>query len=89
MEVLKVQCWTDNTAPVQAKKDRPKMMTLEMSKSIVFVYRVADGTSSLVVVCRKSGKPSVYNAAINHAVSMLDKGRRGNLFFQFTSNFHH
>lgn len=64
---------------MQVKKDRPRVITLEMSsKSIVYVYRVADGTTSLVVVCRKSGKPSVYRAAMERAVVMLDKGMGSN-----------
>jgi hypothetical protein len=58
---------------VQAKKDRPKVITLEMSGKIVFIHRV--GEASLVTVCRKASKPSGYRTAIEQAVSMLDKGK--------------
>jgi hypothetical protein len=59
---------------VLAKKERPKVLTLETSRSIVVhIYRV--GEASLVTICRKSVKAHGYKPAINHAVTMLNKGR--------------
>jgi len=63
---------TFSTDIMQAKKDKPKVITLEMSNRIVFVHRVG-GEASLVTVCRKSTKPAGYRSAIDLAVSMLDR----------------
>jgi hypothetical protein len=57
---------------VLAKKDRSKAVELEMNRYVAFIHRVAD--AHLVIVCRKSAKPSSYRQQTHNAVLMLEKG---------------
>jgi len=63
---------TLSTDILQAKtKERPELITLEMSKQIVIICRVGD--ASLVSICRKSTNPTHYQPAIERAAVMLEK----------------
>jgi len=62
---------TFSTDILMSKKERPKLLTLEMSRQLVFVHRI--GEACLVVVCKKNLKSPNYRPAILHAVNMLSK----------------
>jgi len=62
---------TLSTDLMASKKERPKLLTLETSRQIVYIHRV--GEASLMAICRKSIKSPAYKPAINHAVTMLNK----------------
>jgi len=62
---------TLSTDLMASKKERPKLLTLETSRQIVYIHRV--GEASLMAICRKSIKSPAYKPAINHAVMMLNK----------------
>jgi hypothetical protein len=57
---------------VSARKERAKAISIGMNKYLVVIHKVGD--AHLIVVCRKSIKPSIYTNEIAHAVVMLDKG---------------
>jgi len=62
---------TFSTDIMMSKKERPKLLTLDMSRQLVFVHRI--GEACLVVVCKKNIKSPNYAPAIDHAVIMLTK----------------
>jgi len=53
------------------KKDHPELISMEMNRQIVYIHRV--GEASLVAVCKKSAKASLYKPLLLRAVSMLEK----------------
>jgi len=57
---------------VVAKKDKPKVISLELSRQVVFVHRIGD--ASLLSICKKNVKPSVYMPSIEKSVAMLEQG---------------
>jgi len=74
---------TFSTDIMSLKKDRSKELMFSVSRQVVFVHRVgsSDGythsvsshDAALVVICRKSVKPSAYKDNINRAIDMLNK----------------
>eukprot|EP01114_Cavostelium_apophysatum_P012174 TRINITY_DN2701_c0_g1_i1.p1 TRINITY_DN2701_c0_g1~~TRINITY_DN2701_c0_g1_i1.p1 ORF type:complete len:256 (-),score=29.08 TRINITY_DN2701_c0_g1_i1:61-828(-) len=62
---------TFSTDIMMSKRERPKLVTLDMARQIVFVHRI--GEACLVAVCKKNLKSPNYQSSIDHSVIMLTK----------------
>jgi len=58
--------------PVATKEDIPQVITLEMSKQVIYIQRIHD--ASLVCVCRRSEKRNVYLDQLEEPINLLHKG---------------
>jgi len=57
---------------VATKEDIPQVITLEMSKQVIYIQRIHD--ASLVCVCRRSEKRNVYLDQLEEPINLLHKG---------------
>lgn len=53
-------------------KQQPKVISLEMTKHIVFIHKIGD--NNLLTVCKKQIQPSTYTPAIEKSVILLERG---------------